>query len=78
MRAHGVTCQTVAGIVAEPQHTRPGYRGATIYAGASLEVVVAEDEALIRLDLVEMLEAGGYDVVAAAGERTAHHLLRRP
>lgn len=29
-------------------------------------VVVAEDEALIRLDLVEMLREEGYDVVAAA------------
>ncbi|PKZ37078.1 hypothetical protein CYJ75_12450 [Kocuria rhizophila] len=47
MRAHGVTRQAVAGIVADPQHTRPGYRGATIYAGASLEVVVAEDGATV-------------------------------
>ena len=34
-------------------------------------VVVAEDEALIRLDLVEMLEAGGYDVVAAVSDGEA-------
>ena len=36
-----------------------------------LRVVVAEDEALIRLDLVEMLREEGYDVVgeAADGER---------
>jgi two-component system, response regulator PdtaR len=31
-------------------------------------VVVAEDEALIRLDLVEMLGEAGYQVVAAAGD----------
>ena len=31
-------------------------------------VVVAEDEALIRLDLVEMLEEEGYDVVGQAGD----------
>jgi AmiR/NasT family two-component response regulator len=31
-------------------------------------VVVAEDEALIRLDLVEMLGEAGYDVVAAAAD----------
>ena len=31
-------------------------------------VVVAEDEALIRLDLVEMLRDEGYDVVAAAAD----------
>jgi len=31
-------------------------------------VVVAEDEALIRLDLVEMLREAGYDVVGEAGD----------
>jgi response regulator NasT len=31
-------------------------------------VLVAEDEALIRLDLVEMLEEAGYDVVAAVSD----------
>ncbi len=34
-------------------------------------VVVAEDEALIRLDLVEMLREEGYDVVAEAGDGEA-------
>lgn len=34
-------------------------------------VVVAEDEALIRMDLVEMLAEGGYDVVAAVGDGIA-------
>jgi response regulator NasT len=33
-----------------------------------LRVVVAEDEALIRMDLVEMLGELGYDVVAEAGD----------
>ena len=33
-----------------------------------LRVVVAEDEALIRLDLVEMLHEEGYDVVGQAGD----------
>lgn len=33
---------------------------------APLRVLVAEDEALIRLDLVEMLAEGGYEVVAEA------------
>lgn len=39
-------------------------------AGVSVRVVVAEDEALIRLDLVEMLAEAGYEVVgqAATGE----------
>ncbi len=33
---------------------------------ASLRVIVAEDEAIIRLDLAEMLRADGYDVIAEA------------
>jgi len=33
---------------------------------ASIRIVVAEDEALIRLDLAEMLTAAGYEVVAQA------------
>jgi response regulator NasT len=33
-----------------------------------LRVLVAEDEALIRLDLVEMLREEGYDVVGEAGD----------
>ncbi|KWW99870.1 hypothetical protein TH66_07430 [Carbonactinospora thermoautotrophica] len=34
----------------------------------SRRVVIAEDEALIRLDLKEMLEEEGYEVVAEAGD----------
>jgi AmiR/NasT family two-component response regulator len=32
----------------------------------SVRILVAEDEAIIRMDLIEMLEAAGYEVVAAA------------
>jgi two-component system, response regulator PdtaR len=35
---------------------------------AARRVVVAEDEALIRLDIVEMLREAGYDVVGEAGD----------
>jgi two-component system, response regulator PdtaR len=35
---------------------------------ASRRVVIAEDEALIRLDLAEMLAEEGYDVVGQAGD----------
>jgi two-component system, response regulator PdtaR len=35
---------------------------------APLRVLVAEDEALIRMDLVEMLEEDGYTVVGQAGD----------
>ncbi len=41
----------------QPQGAPPGRR-----------IVVAEDEALIRLDLVEMLREEGYDVVGEAGD----------
>jgi response regulator NasT len=36
--------------------------------GAPRRVVIAEDEALIRLDLKEMLVESGYDVVGEAGD----------
>jgi len=36
-------------------------------------ILVAEDEALIRLALAEALEEGGYSVVEAADGRTAWH-----
>jgi response regulator NasT len=36
--------------------------------GAARTVVVAEDEVLIRMDLVEMLGEEGYDVVGQAGD----------
>ena len=36
--------------------------------GAKTRVVVAEDEVLIRLDLVEMLTEEGYEVVGQAGD----------
>lgn len=38
----------------------------TAPSGAASRVVVAEDEALIRLDLVELLGEAGYDVVGQA------------
>ncbi len=37
-------------------------------AGRSLRVVLAEDEALIRMDLAEMLAEEGYDIVGQAGD----------
>jgi two-component system, response regulator PdtaR len=43
---------------------------ATTGAGPT-RVVIAEDEALIRLDLVEMLTEEGYDVVGEAGDGEA-------
>ncbi|HLI38290.1 MAG TPA: response regulator, partial [Streptosporangiaceae bacterium] len=38
---------------------------------SQLRVVIAEDEALIRLDLKEMLEEEGYTVVAEVGDGEA-------
>jgi response regulator NasT len=43
--------------------TQPGQPGTP-----ARRVVIAEDEALIRLDLAEMLEEEGYDVVGQAGD----------
>lgn len=40
-------------------------------AGTATRVVVAEDEALIRLDVVEMLTEEGYEVVGEAGDGEA-------
>jgi AmiR/NasT family two-component response regulator len=37
-------------------------------AGGAARVVIAEDEALIRMDLVEMLAEEGYDVVGEAAD----------
>ncbi|WP_432545161.1 ANTAR domain-containing response regulator [Kineococcus sp. SYSU DK002] len=37
-------------------------------AATTRRVVVAEDEAIIRLDIVEMLTEAGYDVVGQAGD----------
>ena len=40
-----------------------------------LRAVVAEDETLIRLDLVEVLTGAGYRVVAEAGDGRALSLI---
>jgi response regulator NasT len=48
--------------------TREPSDGATAPAGAPRRVLLAEDEALIRLDLKEMLEEEGYAVVGEAGD----------
>jgi AmiR/NasT family two-component response regulator len=40
----------------------------TTAARSGHRIVVAEDEALIRLDLVEMLREEGYDIVGEAGD----------
>jgi two-component system, response regulator PdtaR len=39
-----------------------------VTTGAARRVLIAEDEALIRLDLKEMLQEAGYDVVGEAGD----------
>jgi response regulator NasT len=44
---------------------------------SACRVVVAEDEALIRLDLVEMLAESGYEVVGQAGDGEAAVALVR-
>jgi len=49
--------------VVQPNESHPDQRGA-------LRLVVAEDEALIRMDLVEMLGEEGYSVVGQAHDGT--------
>ena len=49
---------------APPESPSPDRSGA-------LRIVVAEDEALIRMDLVEMLAEAGYEVVGEAGDGEA-------
>ena len=48
----------------------PGPTGSTARSTLMrvLRIVVAEDEAVIRMDLVEMLSESGYDVLAAVGD----------
>jgi len=50
------------------QHAAAGIDGAPGRGRLTRRVVVAEDEALIRLDLVEMLSEEGYQVVGEAGD----------
>lgn len=49
----------------------PGSRGAESAPGPRRRVVVAEDEAIIRLDIVEILTEAGFDVVGEAGDGEA-------
>ncbi|MBU6380349.1 MAG: response regulator, partial [Acidobacteria bacterium] len=41
-------------------------KDASSQSAAQVRIVVAEDEALIRMDLIEMLQEAGYSVVAEA------------
>ena len=61
---------------AMPEHTSAGLVS-TAAKIKPLRIVVAEDEAIIRLDLVEMLAEEGYDVVGEANRgTTAVELVR--
>ncbi len=55
-QAEDIATAVDAAVVDEPAPREP------------LRVLVAEDEALIRMDLVEMLREEGYDVVGEAGD----------
>jgi response regulator NasT len=43
-------------------------QGNSAQAQSPVRIVVAEDEALIRMDLIEMLDEAGYEVVAQASD----------
>jgi two-component system, response regulator PdtaR len=58
-------------VIGEPTapHTRVAAPGTLVRVSETARrVVIAEDEALIRLDLKEMLEEDGYEVVGEAGD----------
>ena len=54
-----------------PKHNLPAACTLVSVSQKQLRVVIAEDEALIRLDLKEMLEEEGYAVVAEVGDGEA-------
>src|SRR5689334_14990231 len=75
----GIRTHTVGGLsTVRLPVARPGRRWEAYLLGSlsrvsetsplTRRVLVAEDEALIRLDLKEMLEEEGYDVVGEAGD----------
>ena len=67
-------CQSAE--TATPEHARAGLVSASA-KNKPLRIVVAEDEAIIRLDLVEMLAEEGYEVVGEASRgTTAVELVR--
>lgn len=44
MEINDISLQTVEAILEAPEHTRPGYQGATIYSGNGYDVVLSADE----------------------------------
>jgi DNA-binding NarL/FixJ family response regulator len=61
--------------MAEPVHERRAAQKASSEPSSALRVVVAEDSVLLREGLVRLLEEGGCEVVAQAGD--APDLLRK-
>src|SRR5246500_740839 len=60
-----------ASLAGTPLGNRPGHCRLMCVSQNALRVVIAEDEALIRLDLKEMLEEEGYAVVAEVADGEA-------
>ena len=52
-------------------------KDASSQSAAQVRIVVAEDEALIRMDLIEMLQEAGYSVVAEATNGAGHRFSSR-
>ena len=55
----------------DPQFIEPAVADENVAPASSRRVVVAEDESLIRLDIVETLRDNGFDVVGEAGDGEA-------
>jgi len=67
--AGGATGESRFAVTRTPRHNVPMTSPTTDHAGPTpRRVLIAEDEALIRLDLAEMLRDEGYDVVGEAGD----------
>lgn len=47
MDDNGVSIETVEAILEAPEHTRPGYQGATIYSGNGYDVVLSADRQVV-------------------------------
>jgi DNA-binding NarL/FixJ family response regulator len=61
----------VEAVTGEPRTTESGPGGRDAEPSARLRVVLGEDSVLLLAGLVKLLESGGFEVVATAGDATA-------
>ncbi len=66
--ATGAVCRSGTGRRGAAEANLPGFGTLVLVSKTPVRVVIAEDEALIRLDLKEMLEEEGYEVAGEAAD----------